>query len=75
MLRPLQVDELYEVFCIQRMLREGASKMKQAFSASPSTKATRESILEVNRRYKEYTEVWMDPHINQPVHRHYTITH
>jgi hypothetical protein len=53
------VDELYEVFCIQRMLREGASKMKQAFSASPSTKATRESILEVNRRYKEYTEVWM----------------
>uniref|UniRef100_A0A673Z784 Rho family-interacting cell polarization regulator 2 n=1 Tax=Salmo trutta TaxID=8032 RepID=A0A673Z784_SALTR len=53
---PLQVDELYEVFCIQRKLREGASKMKQAFSASPSTKATRESILEVNRRYKEYTE-------------------
>ncbi|XP_031649015.1 rho family-interacting cell polarization regulator 2 isoform X1 [Oncorhynchus kisutch] len=51
-----KVDELYEVFCIQRMLREGASKMKQAFSASPSTKATRESILEVNRRYKEYTE-------------------
>ncbi|XP_055732652.1 rho family-interacting cell polarization regulator 2 isoform X5 [Salvelinus fontinalis] len=51
-----KVDELYEVFCIQRKLREGASKMKQAFSASPSTKATRESILEVNRRYKEYTE-------------------
>ncbi|XP_041759508.1 rho family-interacting cell polarization regulator 2-like isoform X4 [Coregonus clupeaformis] len=51
-----KVDELYEVFCIQRKLREGASKMKQAFSASPSTKASRESILEVNRRYKEYTE-------------------
>ncbi|CAB1350663.1 unnamed protein product, partial [Coregonus sp. 'balchen'] len=50
------VDELYEAFCIQHRLREGASKMKQAFSASPSTKATRESMSEVNRRYKEYTE-------------------
>ncbi|KAL0962015.1 hypothetical protein UPYG_G00334660 [Umbra pygmaea] len=51
-----KVDELYEAFCIQRRLREGASRMKQAFSASPSTKATRESMSEVNRRYKEYTE-------------------
>ncbi|KAK6324154.1 hypothetical protein J4Q44_G00064930 [Coregonus suidteri] len=51
-----KVDELYEAFCIQHRLREGASKMKQAFSASPSTKATRESMSEVNRRYKEYTE-------------------
>ncbi|XP_010871693.1 rho family-interacting cell polarization regulator 2 isoform X1 [Esox lucius] len=51
-----KVDELYEAFCIQWRLREGASKMKQAFSASPSTKATRESMSEVNRRYKEYTE-------------------
>lgn len=53
----LQVDELYEGFCIQRRLRDGASKMKQAFTASPSTKGTRESLTEVNRRYKEYTEV------------------
>lgn len=53
----LQVDELYEGFCIQRRLRDGASKMKQAFTASPSTKGTRESLAEVNRRYKEYTEV------------------
>lgn len=53
----LQVDELYEGFCIQRRLRDGASKMKQAFTASPSTKGTRESLVEVNRRYKEYTEV------------------
>ncbi|XP_076864757.1 rho family-interacting cell polarization regulator 2 isoform X2 [Brachyhypopomus gauderio] len=51
-----KVDELYEGFCIQRRLREGASKMKQAFTASPSTKGTRESLAEVNRRYKEYTE-------------------
>ncbi|XP_056154504.1 rho family-interacting cell polarization regulator 2 [Lampris incognitus] len=51
-----KVDELYEAFCIQSRLREGASRMKQAFSASPSTKGTKESIAEVNRRYKEYTE-------------------
>ena len=36
--------------------------MKQAFSASPSTKGTRESIAEVNRRYKEYTEVHSHTH-------------
>uniref|UniRef100_A0A7N6B7P8 Rho family-interacting cell polarization regulator 2 n=1 Tax=Anabas testudineus TaxID=64144 RepID=A0A7N6B7P8_ANATE len=52
-----KVDELYEAFCIQSRLREGASRMKQAFSSSPSTKGTKESIAEVNRRYKEYTEV------------------
>uniref|UniRef100_A0A8C5CQ90 Rho family-interacting cell polarization regulator 2 n=1 Tax=Gadus morhua TaxID=8049 RepID=A0A8C5CQ90_GADMO len=51
-----KVDELYEAFCIQSRLRDGASRMKQAFSSSPSTKATKESIAEVNRRYKEYTE-------------------
>uniref|UniRef100_A0A669D354 Rho family-interacting cell polarization regulator 2 n=1 Tax=Oreochromis niloticus TaxID=8128 RepID=A0A669D354_ORENI len=52
-----KVDELYEAFCIQSRLREGAIRMKQAFSSSPSTKGTKESIAEVNRRYKEYTEV------------------
>lgn len=52
-----QVDELYEAFCIQSRLRDGAIRMKQAFSSSPSTKGTKESIAEVNRRYKEYTEV------------------
>ncbi|KAM4630045.1 rho family-interacting cell polarization regulator 2 [Polymixia lowei] len=51
-----KVDELYEAFCIQSRLRDGANRMKQAFSSSPSTKGTKESIAEVNRRYKEYTE-------------------
>ncbi|KAI1886224.1 hypothetical protein AGOR_G00211790 [Albula goreensis] len=51
-----KVDELYEAFCIQRCLRDGASRMKQAFSASPSSKSSRESLAEVNRRYKEYSE-------------------
>ncbi|KAK9526822.1 hypothetical protein VZT92_015501 [Zoarces viviparus] len=51
-----KVDELYEAFCIQSRLRDGASRMKQAFSSSPSTKGTKESIAEVNRHYKEYSE-------------------
>lgn len=52
-----QVDELYEAYCIQRRLQDGASKMKQAFAASPASKAARESLSEVHRSYREYTEV------------------
>lgn len=52
-----QVDELYEAYCIQRRLQDGASKMKQAFATSPASKAARESLSEINRSYKEYTEV------------------
>uniref|UniRef100_A0A8C8RKU0 Rho family-interacting cell polarization regulator 2 n=1 Tax=Pelusios castaneus TaxID=367368 RepID=A0A8C8RKU0_9SAUR len=51
------VDELYEAYCIQRRLCDGASKMKQAFAMSPASKAARESLTEINRSYKEYTEV------------------
>ncbi|XP_004712537.2 rho family-interacting cell polarization regulator 2 isoform X2 [Echinops telfairi] len=51
-----KVDELYEAYCIQRRLRDGASKMKQAFATSPASKAARESLCEINRSYKEYTE-------------------
>ncbi|XP_069769540.1 rho family-interacting cell polarization regulator 2 isoform X2 [Narcine bancroftii] len=51
-----KVDELYETFCIQKRLRDGASKMKQAFEMSPSTKGARESLTEINRSYKENTE-------------------
>ncbi|XP_061050864.1 rho family-interacting cell polarization regulator 2 [Eubalaena glacialis] len=51
-----KVDELYEAYCIQRRLQDGASKMKQAFATSPASKAARESLSEINRGYKEYTE-------------------
>ncbi|XP_059509420.1 rho family-interacting cell polarization regulator 2 isoform X3 [Stegostoma tigrinum] len=51
-----KVDELYETFCIQKRLRDGASKMKQAFAMSPSTKGARESLAEINKSYKENTE-------------------
>ncbi|XP_054567751.1 rho family-interacting cell polarization regulator 2 isoform X3 [Eptesicus fuscus] len=51
-----KVDELYEAYCIQRRLQDGASKMKQAFASSPHSKAARESLAEVHRSHKEYTE-------------------
>ncbi|KAM8967759.1 LOW QUALITY PROTEIN: rho family-interacting cell polarization regulator 2 [Pelodytes ibericus] len=51
-----KVDELYEAYCIQKRLREGACKMKQAFATSPSSKAARESLSEINKTFKEYTE-------------------
>uniref|UniRef100_A0A8C5KKS8 Rho family-interacting cell polarization regulator 2 n=1 Tax=Jaculus jaculus TaxID=51337 RepID=A0A8C5KKS8_JACJA len=51
-----KVDELYEAYCIQRRLQDGASKMKQAFAASPASRAARESLAEINRSHKEYTE-------------------
>nr|XP_056710142.1 rho family-interacting cell polarization regulator 2 [Euleptes europaea] len=51
-----KVDELFEAYCIQRRLRDGASKMKHAFGLSPVSKAARESLSEINKSYKEYTE-------------------
>ncbi|KAM3840411.1 rho family-interacting cell polarization regulator 2 isoform 1-T1 [Vipera latastei] len=51
-----KVDELFEAYCIQRRLRDGASKMKQAYGLSPASKAARESLSEINKTYKEYTE-------------------
>ncbi|KAL8182433.1 UNVERIFIED_CONTAM: Rho -interacting cell polarization regulator 2 [Gekko kuhli] len=51
-----KVDELFEAYCIQRRLRDGASKMKQAFGLSPASKGARESLSEINKSYKEYTE-------------------
>uniref|UniRef100_G1PQZ2 Rho family-interacting cell polarization regulator 2 n=1 Tax=Myotis lucifugus TaxID=59463 RepID=G1PQZ2_MYOLU len=51
-----KVDELYEAYCIQRRLQDGANKMKQAFASSPNSKAARESLAEVHRSHKEYTE-------------------
>ncbi|XP_044941057.1 rho family-interacting cell polarization regulator 2 isoform X4 [Mustela putorius furo] len=51
-----KVDELYEAYCIQRRLQDGASKMKQAFAASPTSRAARESLSEIGRSHREYTE-------------------
>ncbi|NXP42635.1 RIPR3 protein, partial [Leiothrix lutea] len=51
-----KVEELYEAYCIQCRLRDGATNMKQAFSLSPATKASRESLLELYRNVQECTE-------------------
>ncbi|XP_020790863.2 rho family-interacting cell polarization regulator 1 isoform X2 [Boleophthalmus pectinirostris] len=51
-----KVEELYEAYCLQRRLRDGANKMVKAFLASPSSKEARESLAEANKGYKEYTE-------------------
>ncbi|XP_053309464.1 RIPOR family member 3 isoform X2 [Spea bombifrons] len=51
-----KIEELYETYCIQWRLRVGACNMKQAFSMSPSTKASRESLVELLRNFQECTE-------------------
>ncbi|XP_044519764.1 RIPOR family member 3 [Gracilinanus agilis] len=51
-----KVEELYEGYCIQWRLRDGASNMQQAFSLSPLTKASRESLVELYRNLQECTE-------------------
>ncbi|KAJ7413092.1 Protein FAM65C [Willisornis vidua] len=54
-----KVEELYEAYCIQCRLRDGATNMKHAFSLSPSTKASRESLVELYKNFQECTEVFM----------------
>ncbi|KAM4692368.1 RIPOR family member 3 [Rhinophrynus dorsalis] len=51
-----KIEELYETYCIQWRLRVGACNMKRAFSLSPSTKASRESLIELYRNFQECTE-------------------
>ncbi|XP_029115422.1 rho family-interacting cell polarization regulator 2-like [Scleropages formosus] len=50
------VDELYEAFCLQRHLCDGASKMIQAFSTFHSTKNTRKCLKRLKKCYKEYSK-------------------
>ncbi|KAM4597311.1 rho family-interacting cell polarization regulator 1-like [Fundulus diaphanus] len=51
-----KVEELYEAYCIQRRLRDGASKMVAAFNLATGSKEARESLSEANKGYREYTE-------------------
>lgn len=53
----VQIDELYEAYCLQRRLRDGANKMVKAYTASQVSKEAKESLAEANKGYKEYTEV------------------
>lgn len=52
-----QVDELYEGYCIQWRLRDGASNMQRAFSNSTQSRASRESLQELGRSLQECLEV------------------
>ncbi|MEQ2287578.1 hypothetical protein AMECASPLE_014040 [Ameca splendens] len=47
-----KVEELYDTYCIQWKLCQGAVNMKRAFSLSPSTRASRESLLELGRNHR-----------------------
>ncbi|XP_049430363.1 rho family-interacting cell polarization regulator 1 isoform X1 [Epinephelus fuscoguttatus] len=51
-----KIEELYEAYCLQRRLRDGANKMVKAYTASPGSKEAKESLAEANKGYKEYTE-------------------
>ncbi|XP_072096074.1 RIPOR family member 3 isoform X1 [Mobula birostris] len=51
-----RIEELYESYFIQWRLRNGANNMRRAYSVSPSTKGSRETLLEINRNYKLCTE-------------------
>uniref|UniRef100_A0A8C7NDA7 RHO family interacting cell polarization regulator 1 n=1 Tax=Oncorhynchus mykiss TaxID=8022 RepID=A0A8C7NDA7_ONCMY len=51
-----KVDELYEAYCMQRRLRDGANKMVKAYTDSQGSREARESLSEANKGYKEYTE-------------------
>ncbi|XP_036427479.1 RIPOR family member 3 [Colossoma macropomum] len=51
-----KVEELYETYCIQWRLCQGAVNMKRAFSLSPSSRASRESLLELSRNHRHSLE-------------------
>ncbi|XP_057716664.1 rho family-interacting cell polarization regulator 1 [Corythoichthys intestinalis] len=51
-----KVEELYDAYCIQRRLRDGASKMVAAFNSATGSKEARESLSEANRGFRECTE-------------------
>ncbi|XP_027630877.1 RIPOR family member 3 isoform X2 [Tupaia chinensis] len=55
-----KVDELYEGYCVQCRLRDGASNMQRAFSRGPPSRASRESLQELGRSLHECTEdMWL----------------
>lgn len=63
-----QVEELYDAYCIQRRLRDGASKMVAAFNSATGSREARESLSEANKGYKECTEVNDGPEVMYAAH-------
>lgn len=63
LLSPFQIDELYEAYCVQRRLRDGAYNMVRAYSTgSPGSREARDSLAEATRGHREYTEVRDEDH-------------
>ncbi|XP_029771831.1 RIPOR family member 3 isoform X2 [Suricata suricatta] len=55
-----KVEELYEGYCIQCRLRDGAANMQRAFSRCPASRASRESLQELGRSLQECAEdMWL----------------
>ncbi|XP_072492161.1 rho family-interacting cell polarization regulator 1 isoform X2 [Notamacropus eugenii] len=52
-----KIDELYDGYCIQRRLRDGAHNMVKAYtSGTPGSREARDSLAEATRGHREYTE-------------------
>ncbi|KFO19991.1 Protein FAM65A [Fukomys damarensis] len=52
-----KIDELYEAYCVQRRLRDGAYNMIRAYSTgSQGSREARDSLAEATRSHREYTE-------------------
>ncbi|XP_006639810.2 RIPOR family member 3 isoform X1 [Lepisosteus oculatus] len=51
-----KVEELHEAYAIQWRLCTGAANMKRAFALSPSTRASRESLLQLGRSQRQCLE-------------------
>ncbi|XP_074058458.1 rho family-interacting cell polarization regulator 1 isoform X2 [Macrotis lagotis] len=52
-----KIDELYDGYCIQRRLRDGAQNMVRAYtSGTPGSREARDSLAEATRGHREYTE-------------------
>ncbi|XP_020844997.1 LOW QUALITY PROTEIN: rho family-interacting cell polarization regulator 1 [Phascolarctos cinereus] len=52
-----KIDELYDGYCIQRRLRDGAHNMVRAYtSGTPGSREARDSLAEATRGHREYTE-------------------
>ncbi|KAF3832602.1 hypothetical protein F7725_026267 [Dissostichus mawsoni] len=54
-----KVEELYDAYCIQRRLRDGASKMVAAFNVAVGSREARESLSEANKGYRDELESQM----------------
>ncbi|XP_010616523.1 RIPOR family member 3 isoform X2 [Fukomys damarensis] len=55
-----KVEELYEGYCVQCRLRDGACNMQRAFSQCPPSRASRESLQELGRSLHESSEaMWL----------------